>query len=256
MTAGSSAIPSLEFLRELEDAEFRNGFVADRMRTRFALLIRSLREQMGWSQAELGERMGKPQSVISRLEDPDYGRLSTKTIFEVAAAFGLPVYIDLPNWDEWFRLMEDVSARAMVRQPFNAASINALANGVNIFLPQPPPAVTINQIFFAGGSSGITVGYYSYELGLSFITPPDYGNFPLGLSPIVIASGAVRNLATNAQGTTYVAGNVAVPLMQSDVSGTPVWVSSSEAQFLPQSQSQGFPALAKQQQEPDIGIAA
>jgi hypothetical protein len=123
----TAAIPSLDFLRELEDTEFRDGFVADRVRTRFALLVRSLREQRGWSQAELGRRMSKPQSVISRLEDPDYGRISLQTIFEVAAAFDLPVYIDLPNWEEWFGLMEDMSTRSMARQPFDPASLNTLA---------------------------------------------------------------------------------------------------------------------------------
>src|SRR5882672_162693 len=91
-----SPIPNREFLEELRDPVFRDEFVADHVRTRIALLIRTLREQRGWSQAKLGRRLGKPQSVVSRLEDPDYGRLSSQTIFEVAAAFGLPVYIDMP----------------------------------------------------------------------------------------------------------------------------------------------------------------
>jgi transcriptional regulator with XRE-family HTH domain len=119
MNAGYSAIPSVAFLHQLEDDERRNGFVADHVRTRLALLIRNLREQNGWSQAELGRRLGKPQSVISRLEDPDYGRLSLQTLFEVAAVFGLPLYIDMPDWDEWFRLMEDMSSQNLLRRRFD-----------------------------------------------------------------------------------------------------------------------------------------
>lgn len=128
MNAGYSAIPSMAFLHELEDDERRNGFVADHVRTRLALLIRNLREQNEWSQAELGRRLGKPQSVISRLEDPDYGRLSLQTLFEVAAVFGLPLYIDMPNWDEWFRLMDDMSSRNLNRRRFNVNYLSALAN--------------------------------------------------------------------------------------------------------------------------------
>lgn len=108
-------IPSRNFLRELEDVERRNGFVADQIRTRIAILIRNLREQREWSQTELGRRLGKSQSVVSRLEDPDYGRVSLKTLFEVAAAFGLPLYIDMPDWNEWFRLMSDMSTRNLSR---------------------------------------------------------------------------------------------------------------------------------------------
>src|SRR5262249_18522171 len=127
MNAGCSPIPSPAFLHELEDDGYRDGFVADHVRTRLALLFRALREQRGWSQAELARRTGKPQSVISRIEDPDYGRLSLQTIFEVAAAFRLPVYIDLPNWDEWFRLMEDMSGRNLQRDGFDGAALTGLA---------------------------------------------------------------------------------------------------------------------------------
>jgi transcriptional regulator with XRE-family HTH domain len=128
MTSGSSAIPNLGFLRELQDDDRRNGFVADHLRTRVALLIRTLREQRGWSQAELGRRLGKPQSVVSRLEDPDYGKVTLNTLFEVAAAFGLPLYIDMPDWDEWFRLMSDMSSHNLRRDGFDAANLVALAN--------------------------------------------------------------------------------------------------------------------------------
>jgi transcriptional regulator with XRE-family HTH domain len=116
--AGSSTIPSQAFLSELVDDERRDGFVADHVRTRLALLIRTLREQRGWSQAELGRRLQKPQSVVSRAEDPDY-KLSLQTLFEIAAAFQLPLYVDMPNWDEWFRLMEDMSSRNLQRRSFD-----------------------------------------------------------------------------------------------------------------------------------------
>jgi len=128
MTVGYSPIPSRNFIRELQDDDLRNGFVADHLRTRLALLIRTLREERGWSQAELGHRLGKPQSVVSRLEDPDYGRVTLKTLFEVAVAFELPLYIDMPNWDEWFRLMSDMSSRNLQRRSFDAERLIALAN--------------------------------------------------------------------------------------------------------------------------------
>lgn len=139
--AGYSTIPSPAFLDELRDDEVRDGFAADHVKTRLALLIKALRDQRDWSQAELGRRMGKPQNVVSRLEDPDYGKMSLQTLLEVASAFKLPLYIDLPEWDEWFRLMADMSARTMERKAFDADYLIGLEQEESHNLPDKPNVV-------------------------------------------------------------------------------------------------------------------
>ena len=112
---------SEEFVRQLEDKGVRSEFVADQIRSRTALLIRALREQSdrGWTQTELGDRSGKRQNVICRLEDPDYGRYSLQTLLEVAAAFDLPLWIDIPEWEDWFRLIQDVPNATTRRTSFD-----------------------------------------------------------------------------------------------------------------------------------------
>lgn len=116
---------SEEFVRQLEDKEVRDEFVADQTRARIALLIRALREQedRGWTQTELGERAGKKQNVISRIEDPDYGKFSLQTLLDIAAAFDLPLWVDIPDWDDWFARISDVPNAQTRRASFKSAGL-------------------------------------------------------------------------------------------------------------------------------------
>ena len=117
------------FVDQLSDREFRHAYMTDQVRTHIALAIRILREQEGreWSQTELGKRCSKPQSWISKLEDPEYGKVSLQTLFEIAEAFDLPLLVQFPEWSEWLRRMKNQSRENFEKKSFDADFLNKFA---------------------------------------------------------------------------------------------------------------------------------
>src|SRR5580692_1550318 len=68
-----------------------------RVNAAVAQLIYDARQEAGLSQAELAERIGSKQTVISRLEDADYDGHSLTMLQRIAAALGKQVTIEFQD---------------------------------------------------------------------------------------------------------------------------------------------------------------
>ena len=68
-----------------------------RINAKVAQMIYDNRQKAGLSQAELAERIGTKQGVISRLEDADYEGHSLNMLLRVAGALGKQVSIEFSN---------------------------------------------------------------------------------------------------------------------------------------------------------------
>lgn len=77
-----------QLLASLKDAAYRAAFVSERVRSAIALQIRALREQRnGMTQKELGEKLGMAQTWVSKLENPEYGKMTVTTLLRLANVF-------------------------------------------------------------------------------------------------------------------------------------------------------------------------
>jgi len=92
------------------DRGYRNNYVSAHTRYFLARQIRALRGTM--SQQEFAARLGKKQAVVSRWENPNYGAMSLRTLFEIAEAFDVALFVRFVSCNEFLRATRDMSPRA------------------------------------------------------------------------------------------------------------------------------------------------
>jgi integrase len=84
-----------QLLHELKDPDKRRAFVEARTMDTIASQLRTLRTAREWEQADVAEKLGnrRLQPMVSRYENPDYGRYSVRTLLELAEVFGVALVV-------------------------------------------------------------------------------------------------------------------------------------------------------------------
>jgi ribosome-binding protein aMBF1 (putative translation factor) len=88
--------------RARKSATYRKTFKRTLHQIDLALLVREMREDAGFTQAELARKVGTTQSVIARLEDAEYTGHSLTMLERIAAACGVALRLRAekkPNFD-------------------------------------------------------------------------------------------------------------------------------------------------------------
>lgn len=109
----SRADRAASLTEKFQSRRYRHGYVSAAARMLLAQQIRSMRAERGWSQGELAKRMGKPQSVVSRIENPSYGRLTVQTMLEVAEVFDVALFVRFMSFPKFIRASADLSDKAV-----------------------------------------------------------------------------------------------------------------------------------------------
>ena len=108
-------------INRLKKKGFRDAFVQKHLTHGLAYQIRTLRNQRGWTQGELAEKLGlKTQSAVARMEDPGYGRLSIATLLKLATVFDVALSVRFLSFGKFLLEREDVSPAALGAESFEA----------------------------------------------------------------------------------------------------------------------------------------
>lgn len=142
----------LKLLAKLRNKEYRDAYVEEHVKTSLPFQIKALRDQRRWTQGKLAREAKTTQTVISRIENPEYGHLSLNSLYKLAAAFDVALLIKFVPFSRLLSEFEDVSPAALEVKSFEeelpdmeASAVTETAfgafskiQGVRIFTIQPP----------------------------------------------------------------------------------------------------------------------
>ena len=94
--------------------------MAHSLRAFLADQIRALRGDL--SQKAFGELIGKPQSVVSRLENEDYGKVSLQTLIDIAGRLDIALVARFTDFPTFLRSTRDFSENAVAPAPYAQAA--------------------------------------------------------------------------------------------------------------------------------------
>jgi transcriptional regulator with XRE-family HTH domain len=106
------------FTKQISDAGFRHGYLAQHVKTFLAAQIRSLRGEE--SQIKFGQRLGMKQSVVSRLENSGT-TANVQTLIEIANKLELGLIVQFVNYDTFFEWSKNVSEDTLAPKAFSGA---------------------------------------------------------------------------------------------------------------------------------------
>jgi transcriptional regulator with XRE-family HTH domain len=108
-----------ELLRKLKDKEYRDLFVAEQIYSRLPLKMQMLREQRELTQKQFGEKAGMAQAWVSKIEDPNYGKLTISTLLKVASAHDVALIVDFVPFSKLLRDTINLSPKSFEVSSFD-----------------------------------------------------------------------------------------------------------------------------------------
>ena len=106
-------------LAKLRNKRYRDAYVAEQVKTAIPNQLFILRKQRDMNQADLAKLAKTTQSVISRLEDPNYGNMSVNSLLKAAAGLDIGLLVRFVPFSKLLAEVEDVSSRALSATTFN-----------------------------------------------------------------------------------------------------------------------------------------
>jgi transcriptional regulator with XRE-family HTH domain len=101
------------------DKDYRHTYANGLVDSKLATQLKVLREQRGWTQAQLAEKCGMQQARISVLEDVNYSSWSISTLRRIGKAFDLWLDVEWKQFGELPHTLQNMSRETLERESFD-----------------------------------------------------------------------------------------------------------------------------------------
>lgn len=173
--------------KKFRSKAYRDSYVSTHLRTFLSHQIRALRGDM--TQAEFGALLGKPQNVVSRLENPSYGKLTLQTLLDVADKTDVALLVRFIDFQTFLEVTGDLSDRAVHPESYDEKELEDFAQSAQMRQSFPsafPIATTaldlttnsiVNYVEGASLSKRFWVASYGLNAGSLYPTLPSLSQF-------------------------------------------------------------------------------
>ena len=122
----------LSKLQKFLNDSYRGSYLESHVKGSIAYQIQALREKEDINQTKFGKLIGKPQSIVSRLENTEYGGVNINTLLQIAHALKIGLEVKFCNFETI--LKADVSPAAFKVETIHETLLRLLAHAA----PTPP----------------------------------------------------------------------------------------------------------------------
>ncbi len=128
-------------VEKFRNRKYRHSYVVAHTRRFLARQMRKFRGDL--SQTEFGDLLGKQQTVVSRLEDPAYGKWTLQTLFEIAEKLDVAVVVRFVDFKDFLTFTSEMDEEHTKPASYASAAMESV--GVNDISPQTLARIAAEQ---------------------------------------------------------------------------------------------------------------
>jgi transcriptional regulator with XRE-family HTH domain len=144
--------------KQLNNKEFRDGYLDSHVKMFIAEQIKCLRGHK--SQKEFAKELGTTQSVVSRLENPEYGKVTIQTLLEIASKLDIALLVRFSGYPEFLEITSDFSEKTFKPKSFDQKDIELMTRRL-----EAEDTSSSSRIILVVGNMGETQTSYSMPYG-------------------------------------------------------------------------------------------